>query len=213
MSQLLPDSCNSSSEPGTGIKQQADNTSMSSGMQAIQGDGNVQIQGNNILAIVIQHFDGIQRDEAEKISSFLQQVGLESLRPDYTQRQFGAYAKTWDSLNSLKEYGDDLWKEATINNLVKFAKQLSVTKKIVQKNAPYFLDSDYRQLLSVLQAFEEFHVGKKKLIDIRSKRDIKASGASQRTICYLIEANSHHMTTYENIVGSISISFRRKLST
>jgi hypothetical protein len=114
--------------------------------------------------------------------------------------------------------GSELWDKASQENLVRFANQLRDTTQLVYEDSIFFEELDYSQLKSVLENFKYFHIGKERLIKIRSIEDIKhqkklfSPVEIKRIIAEQIEINRHHKIDYESILDRIRVSFNSKLS-
>lgn len=158
--------------------------------------------------ITMHQFVGNQATPTEQLAFFAQQIGLVDPRQDYARSQFKAYCNAWKSLQALRLAGDDLWEMASKDNLVKFASQLRDTTQIAHEGEIFFEESDREQLLSVLKAFNSFRFGKKKLIDIYSTRDIKVWNIAH----IQIDVNRRYKIQYEDILDTVRISFKQKLS-
>jgi len=166
--------------------------------------------------ITVQQFVNNQATLIDQFSFFAKQIGLESLRQDYAKSQFEAYSSTWKSLQALRLEGNELWKRANDNNLVKFAEQLKLTMQVVHECEIFFDELDYKKLFSVLNKFENFKLGKRRLIEISSKQDLerfRSEGSIlHEHISNQINVNQTLKREYEQILDNIRISFRQKLS-
>ncbi len=61
----------------------------------------------------------------------------------YDEQQTEAYNVLWASLVELKLAADELWKEASPSNLIKFSRQLERTNNEVEKKSLYLEDDQY----------------------------------------------------------------------
>lgn len=89
----------------------------------------------------------------------------------YSQEQFNIYNNLWTNLCELELYLDNLWDQASLPRLKKFAIQLKLTQDSLKKGALLVEDKHYKELNFILDRFEEFQFGKKYLIDFRKKSD------------------------------------------
>lgn len=168
--------------------------------------------------ITIQEFVANQATLAQQLPFFAQQIGLDSPRRDYGKSQYEAYSSTWKSLQALRLAGDDLWEGATDDNLVNFANQLRVVMQIVYEGELYFEEKDLDHLTKVLNALSSFYLGKERLIEIRSKKQIQklishfGEEFVESKIATYINKNHQYKLEYEGILEAIRKSFREKLS-
>jgi hypothetical protein len=94
------------------------------------------------------------------------------------------------------------------------------TTQLVYEGSIFFEESDYSQLLSVLEEFKRFHVGKTRLVNIRTINDVEVEGILlslppfklERMIAKQIEGNRRHKFEYESVLDKIRVSFGLKLS-
>jgi CHAT domain len=183
---------------------------------------NLAVQAMQIApSITIQEFVSNQSTLAEQFAFFAQQVGLVNPRQDYSRSQFEAYCNAWKSLQALRLAGDDLWEEASDSNLVKFAEQLRSTLQIVREGEIFFEELDRQDLFQILEEFENFRIGKRHLVEIRSQKDlVKFSRQGsippqpylQQEITRQIERNRQYKIAYEKVLDRIRQSFNKKLS-
>lgn len=179
--------------------------SMDLSAQALSAGGN----------ITVQQFVGSQATMAEQLAFFVQQIGLINPRQDYAKSQFEAYCNVWKSLQSLRLAADDLWELASSERLLRFAEQLRQTTIVVREGEVFFEDSDRRNVLEVLHEFASFRVGKVRLIEMRSRRDIEEWGGetvAMDAIRRQIDENHQYKTAYEHLLDDIRDSFRSRLS-
>lgn len=187
----------------------------------IKSSSNSLVAENSTVGseITVQQFVNNQATLTDQFSFFVSHIGLESLRPDYAKSQFEAYSNTWKSLTALRLAGNALWEKANDDNLVKFAEQLKLTMQVSHEGEIFFDELDYRQLLSVLKKFENFRLGKVRLIEIRSIQELERfmrEGFISHENIYRqirqINENQRLKREYEEILDKIRISFRQKLS-
>ena len=139
-----------------------------------------------------------------------QKLGPGRIRAErFASSQFEVYRNLWPSLSALKTARDNLWKKASPTNVQIFARQLRDTTKIVQDGAIFFADQDYLELQSLPNAFGQYEIGKRKLIDIRSNADFELSGEE---FDFQIENNRQHKKDYEAILERVRLSFQNQLS-
>lgn len=160
----------------------------------------------------------VNANSQKELSEYFEQIlGMRSHIGRYNKEQFDAYKSIWTALRKLKFAGDALWKEANEQNMADFYSQLLKTRELVHENAPFFEEQHYVSLHSLLEEFDAYGLGKEELVKMylaienRNKlrkwtREIKAR-VSRR-----IRQNKDKKIAYENLLDSILISFRDKLS-
>ncbi len=121
----------------------------------------------------------------------------------YQSAQFTHYCGLCASLYDLRVKGDDLWESATTTNASNFQRQFKKTKQEIEKGSLLIEDEHYSKLRDILQRFEEYELGKRKLINAR--RDDINSG----DIIRFIADNNIHRKQYDNLIMEIRDSFRR----
>jgi hypothetical protein len=168
--------------------------------------------------IALQQFVNSQINPNDQLAFFIKQIGIANPQQDYNKAQFEAYCNVWKSLQALRLAGKYLWEIASKENLVKFANQLRDTTQLTYEGSIFFEESDYSQLLSVLEEFQYFQVGKQRLIEVRTVKDIEqqenifSSFRFERMIAEQIERNRRHKVEYESVLEKIRVSFGLKLS-
>lgn len=100
--------------------------------------------------------------ELEKIKTNYQQDNLKFSM--YFEEQFKIYNNLWVSLVELEFEVDKLWKSATKTNLQSFMQSLKKAKKQIKYSALLIEKKHYKQILDNFEAFENYKVGKEKLL-------------------------------------------------
>jgi hypothetical protein len=124
----------------------------------------------------------------------------------YSDKQFEHYSNLWISLIDLKNLGHELWNAATESNLIKFSKQLNVTKLQIERSAIFLEDTHYNELMETLKSFATYQYGKVKLIDYRSVGQPDDSFAIQ-----MINDNWKEKVRYEKLIEQIKFDLQRQL--
>jgi len=83
------------------------------------------------------------------------------------EAQQNAYRRIWEVLQTVRESGEALWKEASWPNLDAFAQALRNTSREINEKSPYFSTSHYNTLKDLISAFGDYKVGKERLIKLR----------------------------------------------
>lgn len=187
-----------------------------SGVDSLQSSGALSAQslqaGGNIT---IQQFVTSQASLAQQLQFFAAQLGIrDSQDINFSNSQFKAYSDVWKSLQALRLAGDELWSEASRENLLNFAEQLRQTTSLVREGEIFFEEDDRENLLSVLRGFANFRIGKERLIETRSRRQLESYPKKymDEEISEQIAFNHKYKTDYEKILDDIRVSFRRRLA-
>lgn len=159
----------------------------------------------------LEQLKGSYQTELEKHKAELEKSKALFLR--YSEHQFKLYNDLWVSLCDLKETSRELWESAEINKLKKFAQQLRVTKSVVEKSAILIEDEHYNQLINLISQFENYELGKQKLINVRNRNinDLRGKGVDEYQINNLIEENRDHKVSFEQLLDSIQTSFKTQM--
>jgi hypothetical protein len=123
----------------------------------------------------------------------------------YQSAQFTHYCGLWASLYDLKVKGDDLWESATAAKVSKFQQQFMKTKHEIEKGSLLIEDEHYSGLRNILQRFEEYELGKRKLLAAR-QNDINSDDIDR-----FIDNNNIHRKQYNDLIMEIRSSFRRQI--
>ena len=161
--------------------------------------------------------NAVSTDTEETAKSSERQVG------PFTRSQYEAYTEMWNSLQDLRQVGDDLWDLADEKNLRAFAKQLRETKVIARKAELFLEEEDRSNLLSALYQFEGYSGGKGDLTQLRADSNIRDVlpeslyiGPSRedinRAIKEQIKRNAWMKSKYEKILDKIRDLYRKRLA-
>ncbi|AOS97374.1 hypothetical protein AUP74_01944 [Microbulbifer aggregans] len=91
----------------------------------------------------------------------------------YFEGQFRIYNDLWSSLVELQHCVKSLWESASTANVQKLSKSLKEAKLQVQKSALLIEPDHYIEIINALEDFENYRVGKEKLVSIRRVSDIE----------------------------------------
>lgn len=94
----------------------------------------------------------------------------------FSENQFNRYGELWNSLCDLRGAADDLWELANIEKLKRFARQVQATRLQVQKSALILTNEHYEGILNTLKLFDDFYIGKCKLVELRGQTQEDALG-------------------------------------
>ncbi|MEJ5261473.1 MAG: hypothetical protein WHT45_02245 [Ignavibacterium sp.] len=129
----------------------------------------------------------------------------------YSNQQFELYNSLWSILVDLKANADELWNDASDDNLQKFAKKLKETKTATEKSRLFLDNTHYQKLKSLLNEFANYELGKTKLIELRSKNKIIDVDRHKLQNQYFIWQNEKMKNEYSQILEDISAVFIEKL--
>lgn len=90
----------------------------------------------------------------------------------YFEGQFKLYNDLWLALSELENEVDKLWESATTANLRSFIRSVQKAKKQIRNSALLIEKEHYDQIMENLKAFEEYQVGKQRLISLRNLNSI-----------------------------------------
>lgn len=161
-----------------------------------------------------------QRISDREVASYNQQIellktSLESIKQHnakYTSAQFESYSSLWSALIDLKINGDKLWDKASAENLIAFNKSRDKASELIQKSRIFLEDQHYQQFLEIMCAFDDYHSGKLKLFQIRSKGDLQNKPIHQlKDEIHQIEINSFFRNAYTNLLNQIADSLKVQL--
>ena len=128
----------------------------------------------------------------------------------YSQSQFELYNSLWKQLVYTKRLADDLWEKADPKNLPSFADQIRQTKFVIEENMLLIEEEHYIPLMDLMGEFENFKVGKQRLVEIRQSSTEEIL-ANIEDVAEMIRKNGNCKEKYDNLVTQIGISFRKQL--
>ena len=127
----------------------------------------------------------------------------------YGELQFARYGDLWESLCDLRVAGDDLWESASAEKVRKFAKQVRDTRLSVQKAALILTEEHYAGLLSALDSFDEFMVGKTNLVRLRSYP--KELDNDESLIRDAVDRNGQIRASYSKKLEDLRVHLKRQI--
>lgn len=171
------------------------------------------------------HSENLERVKAELNLKIEEQRSSIQLLRERTQRfsstQFELYTELWRRLQDLRFIADDLWEKATRDNLFSFVACLIETRRAVEKAALFLENQHYKELRDKLELFQEFQMGKKKLINIRSNVDFNEAfetdkyddaGETRLRIQQQILANNILKQGYEALLERVRKSLKAQIT-
>lgn len=136
-----------------------------------------------------------------------------SLYLRYTEKQFELYNDLWKVLLYTKQQADYLWEKASPEKIPSFIEQIQLTKNAVNDNMLLIEEEHYTKLDSLICQFEEFRLGKERLIDLRNKsiEEIEQHGVTQAEAQTTINDNRVWKAKYDALIFEIGKSFRTQI--
>ena len=128
----------------------------------------------------------------------------------YSQSQFELYNSLWKQLIYTRRMADDLWNAADPHKIPSFAEQISQTKHVIEENMLLIEESHYDALLKLMNEFENFNVGKRKLIEVRQST-VDNVLANIDDISKMIADNGDAKQRYDSLVTQVGIYFRNQI--
>lgn len=128
----------------------------------------------------------------------------------YSQSQFELYNSLWKQLIYTKRLADSLWKKADPQSLPSFADQIGQTKHVIEENMLLIEEEHYNNLIDLMEEFENFKVGKQKLVELRQSSADEII-ANIQDVSEMIKKNGNCKERYDNLVTQIGTSFRQLL--
>lgn len=146
--------------------------------------------------------------ELEETKSAIEKARLQFAR--YSEKQFESYNSLWKILLYTKHQADMLWETLDPLQIPSFSEQIRLTKDAINENLLLIEEDHYDKLIQLINQFEQFEFGKKKLIDLRGEisEDEKISEEETKiTINY----NKATKESYDKLIIDIGKSFRIQL--
>lgn len=154
-----------------------------------------------------KEFDLIQKQNDAHFSE------LKNIKDRYNSKQFEIYNNLWVSLIELKFSADTLWDEATIPKLRNLSKKVAEAQKSIEISSLLLENDDYRELNNLIDKFNDFKVGKTKLIETKYKTDIQMDEyyINEDEIKKMIKLNGKIKKQYESLVINLKQEFKEQI--
>jgi len=130
----------------------------------------------------------------------------------YSETQFKLYNDLWLALCELETTAEALWESAEVDMVLQLRSKLADAKKALRKGYLLVEDGDYRQLLDVLQQFEQFQFGKSRLVQLRSRAQLAEAYVDEAEVRNVINANSGIRIQYSDLLEVIRRSLKKQIS-
>jgi len=89
----------------------------------------------------------------------------------YSEKQFDTYNELWRSLCDLKYSMLQLWQDVLEEDFNDFSKKLDITTINLEKSALLIEDHHYKELMSILNEFASYQMGKRSILEWRRFQD------------------------------------------
>jgi hypothetical protein len=130
----------------------------------------------------------------------------------YSETQFKLYNDLWTALCDLETTAETLWESAEVDLVLHLRTKLVEAKKALRKGYLLVEDGDYKQLIDVLQQFEQFQFGKSQLLKLRSRAQLAEAYVDEAAVRNVIDVNGNVRTAYSNLLEVIRRSFKQQIS-
>ena len=133
----------------------------------------------------------------------------------FTDAQFDTYRDIWVSLQDLRQDGEELWEKPTKAHLRRFARRLQDARRKVAAGAIFFQESDYNELLTLLQQLGLFRDGKQDLIEyLEAHPEVRAEGDSDLDpyVAEQIQENQRRLTDYNRLLDRLRETYHHRLA-
>ncbi len=149
-------------------------------------------------------FDKIQKNNDLIFSE------IKDTKNRYNSKQFELYYELWSSLIDLKISANELWSSATGKKLKDFSTKLYNAKISIEKSSLLIEDEHYKELMVIIQKFEDFEVGKKKLISFRNTtiKNIDEFLQHNNYIDNIINHNREAKIQYDDLLNKLKEQFK-----
>ena len=151
------------------------------------------------------------------------QEQLERLRSDLeisrtqfnriSEAQFSLYSEVWTHLQDLKIIGDQLWERATVEKLHALGQALVNAQVATHRGRLVMVEAHYQELIRILSEFNSYQVGKARLIEIRSQRELEENFQIDygQHVINQIAANGAIRDRYGRLLDEVVMHFREQL--
>ena len=128
----------------------------------------------------------------------------------YSETQFHLYNELWSSLCDLQIAGDHLWEQANSINARRFSQQLQKTREMVKKRSLLIEDDHYRSLKGLVQEFDDFNLGKARLLELRGNQ-FPLENVPDQDVHRVVHENQLKREAYSQLVTELEQSLKDQL--
>lgn len=131
----------------------------------------------------------------------------------YNKFQFRIYNNLWKELYKMKSLSDDLWANANNQNLLKFTSQLNKVKEKIHMNALLIEENNYKKLISIIDKFNNYKIGKGKLVDLKNEtRTDNLNTIDNQEIEDLVSNNKYIYDNFRDLLKKIYKNMKEQIS-
>jgi hypothetical protein len=151
--------------------------------------------------------------EIEKVKSklSLQIDTTKMFLVQYSGKQFELYNQMWLSLVDLKKSINNLWHQATIDNLKDLSKKLTTAYDTVEKSAILIEPRHYQEMQMILEEINEFQFGKERLLELRQNFEQRKGNVTQGDIRNVIQNNEMTKQRFEKYLDEYRLCLQRQI--
>ena len=156
-------------------------------------------------AVVIEE---IKKNHQKELENYKVELGNYTR---FSNEQFILYNDVYAALCDLKYSAEKLWNRANKRNLLDFARQLKIAKEKSEKSVLLMEERHYRTLVRLINAFSNFEIGKKRLIEVSEERINNNEFFSELQVKDSIRRNERVKEEYTDLLENILISFKKHI--
>ncbi len=163
-------------------------------------------------AKIIESFKSSQAAELAALNSKLDIKKAATIRN--SDAQFELYSEVWNHLQDVKSIADRLWQDASRKNLEDFVSVLSNAWVSINRGRLILNADHYLRLKDIFEQFENYEVGKARLIELRRKdaMDEVYGNVSEMSVGEQIRENRQSKEAFESLLDEILSEFKNQLS-
>jgi hypothetical protein len=177
--------------------------------------------GDFLANTLFEKYRTVKEKELEGVKTYYQKeleqtkTNLEkakSLYLRYSEKQFELYNDLWKVLLYTKNQADALWAEAKQEKIPAFSEQIRNTKNAINDNMLLIEEEHYDNLINLINQFEQFQFGKKRLVDMGLLTEENSQfDMSEEEFNQIIQSNKSTKDAYDKMIMKIGKSFRSQI--
>ena len=123
------------------------------------------------------------------------------------------YMDVWSRLQDIQTIGERLWIRASANELANFLNALGEARVAVNRGRLTLRHEHYRRLCDLLSEFENYEIGKKRLIEFRKMSELAEyfEGCGDEFVSRQIQQNRGVRQAYQVLLDDIASDFKAEL--
>lgn len=149
--------------------------------------------------------------ELELLRAAMQLQNVQQQR--ISNEKWELYMEVWGRLQDINTLGDRLWERATIDQLGSFLNALAAVRVALNRGRLILQDHHFNRLNELLAVFENYQVGKKRLIEIRTHEELQENfgAAGEDGVHWQIRQNGALRAEYHSLLNEIAVQFKAEL--